>query len=281
LVETYENPVFVIDGWPGWKYKIHPTYKSSRVKEREKDPSHEVKSRVKGTLRNSLIQYLPTVVAYHPDEEADDCIATLAVRLKDAGVQVTILSSDKDLWQLLDPKIRIHTPSTQEAGYVEVTPERVMDAFGCPKEKIALHKTWLGDSGDDVPKVFRLPTKLALQVINSCNNVEESIERIPSILTDPKQAKWKDAMLEFSAQARVNWELVSMKLGIDVGFAYFRSEPQALQALLDSYSVRKFSALDIFNALIPHQDNALRILNNHGFLTKVLQFEEVYKKETN
>jgi 5'-3' exonuclease len=275
LVKDFTNPIFVIDGWPKGKYKIYPKYKFSRKVEKEKDPQNEVKRAVRNSLKNSLLQYIPSVNAYHPDEEADDSIASLAVQLKAKGVKVCIVSADRDLWQLLDDGIRIFAPSN-EGGYFEVTPEKVLDTFGCPKEKIALYKTWLGDAGDDVPKIFRLPTKLALTLINASDDVEDSLVKIPYIINDPKHSKWKSAMLEFADQARINWELVNAKRDLEVGFAYFRSDPNILQSLLDAYQVQGFTAQELHHTMIPHQENALQILNKHGFLGKVWKFEEIY-----
>ncbi len=275
LVRDFNNPIFVIDGWPKNKYKIYPNYKSSRKVEKEKDPQNEVKKAVRNSLRNAILQYIPSVTAYHPDEEADDSIASLAVQLKAKGVKVNIISADRDLWQLLDEGIRIFAPSN-ETGYFEVTPEKIQETFGCPKEKIALYKTWLGDAGDDVPKIFRLPTKLALTLINASTDVEDSLVRIPYIINDPKHAKWKSAMLEFADQARINWELVNAKRDVEVGFAYFRSDPNILQSLLDAYQVQGFTAMELHQTMIPHQENALRTLHSQGLLSKVWAFEEIY-----
>ena len=278
LVKDFSNPLFVLDGWPKRKIKLYPNYKASRKVEKEKDLDHEFKKITRSVLRNSLIQYIPTVVALHPDEEADDSIASLATQLKEKGVKVCIVSADRDLWQLLDEGVRIFAPSA-ETGYFEVTPQKIFETFGCPKEKIALYKTWLGDAGDDVPKIPRIPTKLALTLINGSEGLEDSIEKISSIINDPKVYKWKVAMLEFVNQARINWELVNAKKDLEVGFAYFRSDPEVLQSLLNSYQVQGFTALELHHTMIPHQENVLQILNKYGFLSKVWKYEEIYQTQ--
>lgn len=278
LVKDFSNPIFVLDGWPKRKVELYANYKASRAVEREKDPQNEFKKGMRSTLRNTLIQYLPTVVGIHPHEEADDSIASLAAQLKSKGVRVNIISSDKDLWQLIEDGVRLF--STSENGYYEVTSEKAYATFGCPKEKIALYKTWLGDAGDDVPKIYRLPTKIALTLINGSDNFEDSIVKIPYLLNDPKISKWKNALLEFIPQARINWELVNAKKDLEVGFAYFRSDPNVLQSLLNTYQVSGFTSEELFRDLIPHQEAVLRILAKHGMLTKIWQYEEVFKQET-
>jgi 5'-3' exonuclease len=274
IVREFSNPIFVLDSWPKRKIDLYSSYKASRKVTKDKDPEGEAKKAMRTSLRNAILQYVPTVIAIHPDEEADDVIASLSTQLSIKSVNVKIISLDKDLWQLLDNRVRIFT---SDSSYSEIPLQKVQETFGCPKEKIPLYKTWLGDLGDDVPKVSRLPIKLALELINSSIDFEDSIKNIPIICNTSKLTKWRDAMIAFIPQARINWELVNAKRDLEVGFAYFRANPDTLQEMLDLYKVQGFTANEFFHTLIPHQDNTLRILNQHGFLKKILKFEEIYK----
>ncbi|MGH6791685.1 MAG: 5'-3' exonuclease, partial [Methyloceanibacter sp.] len=100
--------------------------------------------------------------------EADDIIATYAFEALDAGAEVTIVSSDKDLMQIVRPGIRMYdTMKNKVIGEAEV-----VERFGVPPEKVVEVQALIGDSSDNVPGVPGIGVKTAALLINEFGDLE-------------------------------------------------------------------------------------------------------------
>ncbi|HIC80353.1 MAG TPA: DNA polymerase I, partial [Kiloniellaceae bacterium] len=167
--------------------------------------------------------------------EADDLIATYARQAKDAGAEVTIVSSDKDLMQLVDGGIAMLDPMKDKA----IGPDEVVEKFGVPPEKVVDVQALAGDSVDNVPGVPGIGIKTAAQLINEYGDLETLLERAEEI----KQTKRREKLIENAEMARISKQLVTLERyapveeGID-GFALRQPEPEALRAFLERYEFR-------------------------------------------
>ena len=103
-----------------------------------------------------------------PDWEADDLIATYALATTQAGGQVTIVSSDKDLMQLIRPGVDMLDPIKQKP----IGPAEVMEKFGVTPDKMVEVQALIGDSTDNVPGVPGIGPKGAAQLINEFGDLE-------------------------------------------------------------------------------------------------------------
>lgn len=275
LLKRFDTLIFCLDGYPKHKFEKFPFYKAQRREVREKDESYETNKALRGQLKLWLIQTIPSVIAYNPSEEADDCIGTLATRLAAIDyVHIHIISTDKDLWQLLSPKI--HLWENDE----EVTPARVQDYFGTTADKIPLYKAWFGDSSDNIPKLHRMPTKLGIALVNASENVEDSIAKIPQIVPSGGPTNWQKRFLDFADTARKNFELALINRNLPVPFAYFKPDFQPLAMIFDTYKITSFSASDIYEPLLKGQLTTLQVLLQANLLdpSKPVSFEEFVAK---
>jgi DNA polymerase-1 len=272
VYRDFTNPIFVLDSFPIDKVELFPEYKGNRQAAREADPDAAVKSETRKSLRNSLVQTLPTVVSVIQDQEADDTIASIAVQLKAKGVDVHILSSDRDLWQLHQQGIKLWVPG--DSGYKDVTDMMVEESFGTPAIKIPLCKAWLGDKSDNIPKIPRLSSKLVRNIINQSETLEDTINLVHML---PPSEKWKKPMIEFIPQAQINYQIVKIRTQLVPRFAYFRLDSKYLQDILDAFMVRNFNAYELYQAMVPAQDATVHLLHRHGMLNNNLAWEEVYK----
>lgn len=255
--EGFENLIFVMDGWPKEKHEIFPNYKAQRKTQREKDKDHELKSSIRKQLRYWVIQTIPSVIARLPDEEADDCIGSLAVQLSAQGYDVNIISSDKDLWQLVSPKI--HVWNIQEGQYTEIDNTQSLATFGVLPNKIPLYKAWFGDASDNLPKIHRMPSRLALPMIQECNTVEECVENIDKYIPKKDEA-WKEKFLAFKDQAVINYKIACIKKDLKVPFGYFDTDVASLEQIFESYKIKSFSAQEIYGMMSANQKSTLKIL---------------------
>jgi DNA polymerase-1 len=135
--------------------------------------------------------------------EADDIIASYALAAKAAGFNVTVVSSDKDLMQLVQPGINLlDTMKNQVINRAEV-----IDKFGVPPELVGEVLALMGDTADNVPGVRGVGPKTAADLINQYGSVEGVIANIDAI-TKPKLKETLSASVEL---ARISRELVRLK----------------------------------------------------------------------
>ncbi|HZA02917.1 MAG TPA: 5'-3' exonuclease H3TH domain-containing protein, partial [Hyphomicrobiaceae bacterium] len=163
--------------------------------------------------------------------EADDLIATYARQATASGGQVTIVSSDKDLMQLVRPGITmLDTLKNRRFGR-----EEVIERFGVDPEKVVDVQALAGDTIDNVPGVPGIGVKTAAELINTYGSLEALLERAGEI----KQPKRRERLVEFAAQARISRDLVRLHESVPVEISLEQMgvqepDPPALLAFLRS-----------------------------------------------
>ena len=109
------------------------------------------------------------------DWEADDLIAAYTKAAVEAGGQVTVVSSDKDLMQLIRPGVLMQDPIKQKS----IGPDEVREKFGCGPEKMIDLLALMGDSVDNVPGVPGIGPKTACQLLSEFGDLEGVLGRRP------------------------------------------------------------------------------------------------------
>ena len=134
--------------------------------------------------------------------EADDLIATYTRLARDAGAEVTIVSSDKDLMQLIGDGVSLWDPVNNRA----IGPEQVADRFGVGPERVIDVQALAGDSSDNVPGVPGIGVKTAAQLIQEYGDLDTLLARAAEI----KQPKRRQALIEHAEKARLSRRLVTL-----------------------------------------------------------------------
>jgi DNA polymerase-1 len=137
------------------------------------------------------------------DWEADDLIASYAKEASKAGGQTTIVSSDKDLMQLIRPGVEMLDPIKQKP----IGPAEVMEKYGVTPEKMVDVQALIGDTVDNVPGVPGIGPKGAAQLINEFGDLESVLAAAPAM----KPSKRRDNLLEHAEKARISRELVTLR----------------------------------------------------------------------
>ena len=137
------------------------------------------------------------------DWEADDLIAAYAQAAEARGGRTTIVSSDKDLMQLIRPGVIMMDPLKQKP----IGPAEVMEKFGVPPEKVIEVQSLIGDSTDNVPGIPGIGPKGAAQLIVEYGDLETVLAAAPSM----KPSKRRDALIEHADKARISRELVTLR----------------------------------------------------------------------
>jgi DNA polymerase-1 len=147
--------------------------------------------------------------------EADDLIASYTTLAVNDGAKVTIVSSDKDLMQLVGHNVMMHDPMKNK--YIGVS--EVREKFGVNPEKVIDVQSLAGDSADNVPGVPGIGIKTAAQLITEYGDLDSLLARATEI-TQPKR---RENLINFSEMARISRDLVTLKTDVEV--------PQSLQSL--------------------------------------------------
>ncbi|MGB1987807.1 MAG: 5'-3' exonuclease, partial [Parvibaculales bacterium] len=135
--------------------------------------------------------------------EADDLIAAYADAAAEQGARVTIVSSDKDLMQLVSDKIDM--VDTMKDKFIDAA--GVVEKFGVGPDKVIDVQALAGDSVDNVPGVPGIGIKTAAQLIDEYGDLDTLLARAEEI----KQNKRRENLIEFAEQARISRELVTLK----------------------------------------------------------------------
>jgi DNA polymerase I len=146
--------------------------------------------------------------------EADDLIATYARQARERGADVLIISADKDLMQLIGPKVAMYDPASGESGAKGAREERkiseaeVFDYFGVPPEKVVDVQALAGDSTDNVPGARGIGVKTAAQLIVEYGDLDTLLARAGEI----KQPKRREILTDAESVAliRVSKQLVQL-----------------------------------------------------------------------
>src|SRR6187399_2983722 len=138
--------------------------------------------------------------------EADDLIATYARQACEVKADVTIVSSDKDLMQLVnDCVIMYDTMKDKKIGVAEV-----IEKFGVPPDKVIEVQSLIGDSTDNVPGVPGIGVKTAAQLIGEFGDLETLLKRAGEI----KQEKRRQSLIENAEKARLSKRLVTLDTNV-------------------------------------------------------------------
>ena len=152
--------------------------------------------------------------------EADDIIATYAKLAREAGGDATIISSDKDLMQLVNEKVSMYDPmKDKDIGIPEV-----IEKWGVGPEKMIDLQALTGDSVDNIPGVPGIGPKTAAQLLDEYGNLDTLLDRAGEI----KQAKRRENLIEHREKALLSRELVRLKddvPGLDALDALVLDEP--------------------------------------------------------
>lgn len=179
----------------GFRHDIYPDYKANRP------PPPEDLIPQFPLVRDAARAFgLPTVEL--EGYEADDLIATYALLAKDKNIDVVVVSSDKDLMQLVRDGVGMFDPMKQ----IRIGPDQVNEKFGVSPDKVIDVQALCGDSVDNVPGVPGIGIKTAAQLIQEYGSLEELLARTGEI----KQPKRREALEQNRDLAIVSKKLVTL-----------------------------------------------------------------------
>ncbi|WP_428377730.1 DNA polymerase I [Lichenicoccus sp.] len=170
--------------------------------------------------------------------EADDLIAAYAKAMSQAGGRCTIVSSDKDLMQLIRPGVDMLDPIKQKP----IGEAEVRDRFGVGPDKVIEVQALMGDSVDNVPGVPGIGPKIASTLVAEFGDLESILAAAPAM----KPSKRRDMLIQHAEAARISRRLVILRddapLPLPIGeLGFAQPDPPRLATWLDGMGFRSIS----------------------------------------
>ncbi|MCM8800482.1 MAG: DNA polymerase I [Candidatus Omnitrophica bacterium] len=171
--------------------------------------------------------------------EADDIIATLVKKAKDKNFFVTIISSDKDILQLVDENTVVFSPY-KEAGIL-YDRKKISERFGVEPERIVDIIALMGDDVDNIPGVSGIGEKTAVELIRTFGSLKDLLSNIDKI----KKERIKEAIKNSIEKIRLNQQLVTLKddLQIDLEPEDLKISKADYQELFKIFNYLEFKTL--------------------------------------
>jgi len=179
-----------------FRNRIYEAYKANRP-----EPPEDLIPQFALVREASRAFHLPTIEL--ADYEADDVIATYARKARERGMQVTVVSSDKDLMQLVGGGVEMLDPIRQR----RIGEAEVRERFGVGPERVVDVQALAGDATDNVPGVPGIGVKTAAELINAYGDLDGLLARVDEI----RQPKRRQTLQENAEKARLSRELVRLK----------------------------------------------------------------------
>ena len=271
-----EKPEYLVVAFdlkaPTFRHEIYKEYKGTR-----KPMPQELHMQV--PVMKELLTAMGVKIMSKEGLEADDILGTLAKSAQAKGMEVSLVSGDRDLLQVSDEHIKIRIPKTK-GGKTEVEdyyPEDVKKTYGVlPKEFIDV-KALQGDTADNIPGVPKIGAKTATDLISQYGSVENIYEHIEEItkksvketLQNNKDlADLSKVLATINIEADIDTDLSDAKVG---EFFTEESYPLFKQLELKSY-------LKKFENIAPKEENiAYKTVADFSECESV--FEQLYKEE--
>lgn len=187
---------------PGFRWEMYPEYKANR-------DAMPIDLRAQLPWFEQFVQAMNIPVLQVPGLEADDLIATLTKKALLKGLDVCIVSADKDLMQLLgDERVRMIDTMRDKV----FTEKDVIERFGVPPDKVRYVMALSGDSSDNVPGVPGIGEKTGGTLIAEFGDLEHLLANIDKV----SGKKRKENLENFADQARLSLDLVTLKDDCDI-----------------------------------------------------------------
>jgi len=192
---------------PTFRHKMYEQYKATR----EKMPDELV---VQIPRIHEAAEALNLPCLEKEGFEADDIIGTLAKEGEKRGMQVWLVTGDKDFYQLVSDRVRIYNPQKGANSAEKLDPEGVEKKFGVPPERVIDMLALMGDSSDNVPGVPGIGPKTAKTLLDQFGDLD-------SILAAPEKIKAKSArnkITENVDKAELSRKLVTIDTAVPIEF---------------------------------------------------------------
>ncbi|MFP4163037.1 MAG: DNA polymerase I [Chitinispirillaceae bacterium] len=209
LIETYSCPYMAVvmdSSKPTFRHEAYEKYKAHR----EEMPD-DLKAQM--PVIQELIQAFNLPIVKQDGLEADDLIAILTHKAVAEGYEVFLVTKDKDLMQLLGPKVKMLAPEGTGI-FQQLGPDEVFNKLGVKPKQVVDYLALIGDASDNIPGVPGIGPKNAVKILEKAGSVKNVLAN-PSVLEAPKLIQKIEENRERLETSKM---LATLKLDADAGF---------------------------------------------------------------
>lgn len=196
---------------PTFRHEMYPDYKGTR-----KGMPEELREQI--PLLKEILTAMKILILERPGYEADDILGTLAKRGERDGMQISLVSGDRDLLQIADEKIKVRIPKTKRTGteIEDYYTKDVIEKYGLLPVQIVDLKGLMGDASDNIPGVPGIGEKTAVKLLTQFQTVENTLEHAEEVTPN----KAREALREHADLARLSKQLATIKTDCELDFSY-------------------------------------------------------------
>ena len=196
---------------PTFRHKIYEAYKGTR-----KPMPEELREQV--PLIKEMLSAMGVNIVTREGYEADDILGTLARRSEEKGMEVTILSGDRDLLQLATEKVLIRLPKTVRGKTTieDYHTQQVIEKYQVTPPQIIELKALMGDSSDNIPGIPGVGEKTATKIIAEYGTIENAHEHLEEL----KPNRARESMREHYDMAQLSKTLATINTDSPIEFSY-------------------------------------------------------------
>ncbi|MEE9167634.1 MAG: DNA polymerase I, partial [Candidatus Neomarinimicrobiota bacterium] len=254
-----------------FRHEIYPEYKATR----EKMPD-ELRVQLDDLWKLTDAMNIPRLQM--EGYEADDVIGTLAVQAKDAGMEVYIVSGDKDFMQLVDDSVFVLAPGKQSDSDMVFGKDEVMEKWGVHPGQMVDLLGLMGDTSDNVPGVKGVGLKSGVNLLKKYESLDQVIQHAEEV----ENKRVREGLLRDMDNAQLSKELVTLKtdLSLTVSVQELRRKPFDFDSMdeifsdLEFYRIkdqldtfRKNEGLDVKSGRV---DKRYECVNSEGELSQMI-----------
>lgn len=173
--------------------------------------------------------------------EADDILATIAVMAEQEGLETLVVTGDKDVLQLVSPKIRCVLTRKGISEVQIVGEEELMEDYGLRPEQVVDMKGLMGDSSDNVPGIPGIGEKTAIKLVREFGSIEGVLARVDEV----KGQRLRDSLKKWADQALMSKALVSLvrDIPLDISLGDLKRRPYDEERLAEIFKRLEFRTL--------------------------------------
>ncbi len=159
---------------------------------------------------HKVVEAMNILVLQEEGLEADDLIGTIAQKAEAEGLEVTLVTGDKDMFQLVSPHIKIYDTMREKVYRVE----EVKTRFGVEPSQMTEIMGLMGDTSDNIPGVPGIGEKTAIKLIGEFGALDHLLSRLDEV----KQPKLRENLSKFSEQAKLSRRLATIRTDCPIAF---------------------------------------------------------------
>lgn len=256
-----ENPQYLVVAFdvkaPTFRHEMYPEYKGTRSAMPE-----ELREQV--PVIRDVLKAMGIKIVEQAGYEADDLLGTLSKHSAREGLEVSVISGDRDLLQLAEEDIKIRIPKTKR-GTTEIedyNTKDVLERYQVTPEQIIELKALMGDTADNIPGVPGIGEKTATKIIVEFGSIENAYANID----DVKPNKARESLKENYDKARLSKTLATIDIHCNIAFSLNDAK---LENIYTEEAYHLFKQLEFKN-----------LLNRFHAPVSTNQFEEAFQKVT-